>query len=277
LFSPFISFNTHILLTHLLNIKMPSFTTLTFVATLALSAFTNVSARPMGLHNSIIGAQVGPIIEVRQVNQPSSLSAALQEPTNAPSAPIPSASESAIPSEVPTPATPAVHSLPAILGELVTAVTPLFAELGSLTKQNATVDIVQPIVGDINNALNIAITEVNTLIDQPVEVVLATAKGVLDIGELVKLLQPFLTLVFTALGSVLNLLSGVTSGEVFTLLKSVGALVGELLALVLDIVGGLAGGLLGTVFSLVGPLLTGTVLPILTQLGLNDVIGAIGI
>ncbi|KAF5332329.1 hypothetical protein D9758_016111 [Tetrapyrgos nigripes] len=152
--------------------------------------------------------------------------------------------------------------LPAIIGTLETSVTPLVIELKYLTSANATAEIVGPLVYGIKDAVNVAIGDVKVLSGVAVDTVLSTATGVLSLVDIAKIIASVVCLIFSALGHVLHVVSAVEKGAVYPLLCEVGALVGELLKLILALVADLLAVLL--------PLLA-KIITVVVNLSLADV------
>ncbi|PSS37004.1 hypothetical protein EW026_g1106 [Hermanssonia centrifuga] len=160
-----------------------------------------------------------------------------------------------------------------IISDVTVAVTPLTVQLQQITADNCTADTLTPVINDINNILNGAVTEVNKLVGQPVQTILATVDGAaqITVGELAQIIAALLNLVLAALGAVLKVASGDVLSVVTPLLASVGTAVGALLTAVLSLVSQLLGGLLAAVLGLVGD-----VLGVVTQLnvaGLTSLLG----
>ncbi|KAK7468265.1 hypothetical protein VKT23_002775 [Stygiomarasmius scandens] len=160
-------------------------------------------------------------------------------------------------------------TIPNILEDLTHSLQPLAAQLNSLTVENATLAIVQPIVEDIKGVLSTAISDVKGLVGQPVGTVLKTVDSILSVTDVLGLVGTVLQIVFGAVSAVLKLVHNVTDGDaICTLLGEVLTLVGQLLQVVTGIVGGL--------LSLLLPLLT-PVLSIITQLGVTQAFSGLGL
>ena len=96
-----------------------------------------------------------------------------------------------------------------------------------INTQNCTVDAITPVVNDIKGILGDAVTQVNALVGQSADDILAGVDGVakITVTDLAKLLGDLLTLVFTALGAVLAVatkVGGDVLGAVQPLLQAVG-------------------------------------------------------
>ncbi|TFK97417.1 hypothetical protein BDV98DRAFT_574445 [Pterulicium gracile] len=163
------------------------------------------------------------------------------------------------------------ESIPEILASVIDNVTPIVEELGALTEVDATIDIITPLAVAIVDILNEAIGKVNNLVGQPIETILGTVEGTLDIASVAQLLGSLLTLVFTTLNTVLRITGAVAGGDLFIILLNVGVVLGQLVQVVLAIVASVVGGLLEALLPLVG-----SILPIVTGLGLNTLGGLLG-
>ena len=163
------------------------------------------------------------------------------------------------------------ESIPEILSSVIDNVTPIIEELGALTEADATIDIITPLAVAIVDVLNEAIGKVNNLVGQPIETILGTVEGTLDIAAVAQLLGSLLTLVFTTLSTVLKITGAVTGGDLFIILSNIGDVLGQLIQAVLAIVASVVGGLLEALLPLVG-----SILPIVTGLGLNTLGGLLG-
>ncbi|THU84984.1 hypothetical protein K435DRAFT_806280 [Dendrothele bispora CBS 962.96] len=160
-------------------------------------------------------------------------------------------------------------TIPNIIVDLTESLKPLAVQLNSLTVENCTLSIVEPIVNDIKGVLSTAISDVQGLVGQPVGTLLKTVDSVLSVTDVLGLVGTLLQIVFGAVSAVLKLVHGLADeGAICKLLGEVLTLVGQLLQLVTGIVGGLLNLLL--------PLLT-PVLSIITQLGVTQAFSGLGL
>ncbi|KAK1227068.1 hypothetical protein PQX77_009901 [Marasmius sp. AFHP31] len=157
------------------------------------------------------------------------------------------------------------------------------APLTFITQQNATVETITPILGEVKVILGGAIKEV-TAIAAPVAgqatgvvggllggllgTVFSLAGQVLSLPAIAGLLSTLLTVVFTALGAVLKLLNTGDLASLKPLLVEVAGLVADLLKVVLPLVGGLVAALLP---------LVAEVLKVVDALGVTDLFAGLGL
>ncbi|GJE93628.1 hypothetical protein PsYK624_097880 [Phanerochaete sordida] len=146
-------------------------------------------------------------------------------------------------------------------------------ELKYITASNCTLDVLRPIMGEITTTISASIVEVQGLIGQPAEVILATVDGTaqIAISDLAQLVADLLILVFGAIGVVLNIGGGALAA-VLPLLVVVGDVLGCFVALLLNVVGGVAGGLTVAVLGLIG-----SIVQIILRLNVSVLISVIGI
>ncbi|TFK50534.1 hypothetical protein OE88DRAFT_1661001 [Heliocybe sulcata] len=160
-----------------------------------------------------------------------------------------------------------------ILIDVQTKITPLTQQIQFCTVENATVEILTPIVQTLTSTLEEIVPELQALVGQPIEVILASVTGTaqLTVAEVATLVANILTLVFGALGTVSTLLKGEVSA-ILPILAPLGAAVGHLLQAVLAAVGSVVGGLLAAVTGLVQNLV-----PTLLTLNLQEVLQILGL
>jgi hypothetical protein len=161
-----------------------------------------------------------------------------------------------------------VRPLPTILAGVINEVTPLVAELGTITKENCEFDVISPIAETIIEVLHSAAEEIKGLVDCPVSTIFGNVDGAVDLKALAHLLGSLLTLIFTAVGAILNILGDAihTPGSaVYNVLCNLGMAVEELLKIVFIVVGGLAAALLAALLPLISK-----VVPVILALGLGS-------
>ncbi|EPQ51455.1 hypothetical protein GLOTRDRAFT_140907 [Gloeophyllum trabeum ATCC 11539] len=166
------------------------------------------------------------------------------------------------------PRTDAPRGVQEILIEVQTKITPLVQQIQFIKADNATVDALTPVVQGIEGILKGVVPELQTLVGQPVEVILASVTGTaqVTVGEVAQLVANILTLVFGALNSLLNVV-GTGLAALQPLLNALGAAVAALLTAVLAAVNSVVGGLLSAVLGLIGD-----IVPIILNLNLATVI-----
>ncbi|KAN0082748.1 hypothetical protein V8E55_008543 [Tylopilus felleus] len=71
----------------------------------------------------------------------------------------------------------APQSVAVVLTDLTNTVTPLANQLLYATSENATQATLTPIIGDINTAVTGAVSNLNLLVGQPIDVILASVDG----------------------------------------------------------------------------------------------------
>ncbi|PSR76222.1 hypothetical protein EW026_g5800 [Hermanssonia centrifuga] len=165
-------------------------------------------------------------------------------------------------------------SVATIIDDLTVVVTPITQEFHYITASNCTVSALTPLVGQLKGALSDAVGEVNKLVGQPAEIILATVDGAAQITviELAQLISTLVILIFTALGAVLNVASSTVVGCLTPLLCTVGEIVGALLSAIFSVTGGLLVGLSATVLGLLAE-----VIAIIVRLNVSMVISVVGI
>ncbi|KAI0696640.1 hypothetical protein BC835DRAFT_857191 [Cytidiella melzeri] len=165
-------------------------------------------------------------------------------------------------------------SVPQILAAVTTQLTPLVAELQSITASNATVAVVGPIMDSIKGVLTPAITEVQALSGSSLSTILASVDGTVQVTatELAQILSNLLHLVFNALASVSTLVSSLGLGSLGTLLSEVINLVVALLKAVLALVA----EILDDVLAALSPLLA-DLSSILSGLGVTGLLTGLGL
>jgi len=167
----------------------------------------------------------------------------------------------------------AQRGVQAILIDVQTQLQPITDKLTFCTVENATVSALTPVFNDLTTVLGSVVSEVQGLVGQPAEIILASATGTvqLTVVEVAQIVANVMTLVFTALGAVLKVVGGDVAA-LQPLLNAVGHAVFTLLNAVLTTVGSVVGGLLSAVVGLIQ-----TVVPIVLQLNLNEVISLLGL
>ncbi|GBE84488.1 hypothetical protein BKA93DRAFT_734425 [Sparassis latifolia] len=216
---------------------MFAFSTLSILATLALSAFT--SAAPFA--STGVVSSVEDLVAVPDV-----------------------------PSLVPR-ATAGVY-------EVITTVTetirPQVAELTFLTAQNATVDNISNIVVGIRTVLGTALVDVQGLMCESTDVILAPIEGtvLITVAELAEVVSELLILVFEALGFVLTIVSADILPSVTYLLASLAEVVGCLLCAVIMLVDNILVGLVGALVPLIS-----SILSIIGSLNITIIVAVLGL
>ncbi|KAI0079187.1 hypothetical protein K474DRAFT_1673581 [Panus rudis PR-1116 ss-1] len=125
------------------------------------------------------------------------------------------------------------------------------AQLGSLVKANATVDVVTELVGEIKTSISAAVVDVQALVGAEVDVILASATGTahVTVVELTAVIAAVVNLVFGACGKVLAVVDVTVKAQIVAILCALGEVVGALLCAVFALVGGLLVGLSASVYA----------------------------
>ncbi|KAF9653538.1 hypothetical protein BDM02DRAFT_3125522 [Thelephora ganbajun] len=145
-------------------------------------------------------------------------------------------------------------SLEVVLTTAIELITPITAELGCIKAENATVEVIAPIVAKLKIAIGDVICDVKALASLPLERILCTlVGGVLDAVAIAKLLACLLNLVFGACASILAVVAVSVKAQIIPILVEVGCLVGSLLCAVL----GLANGLIFDIIKCLLPQIVG--------------------
>ncbi|OBZ78248.1 hypothetical protein A0H81_01757 [Grifola frondosa] len=220
---------------------MLSFSSLSLIATLALSAFTSASP--------INSDSLAPVA-------------------------VPAVPAVAIPAVSGLGSRDAVRSVPVILADVQTKVTTYTQELTFITQANATVEVLTPIVTNIKVILTGALVEINGLVGQPAEIILASVDGTakVTVVELANIISGLLIIVFEALNAVLAVVSITAKAAVVALLGTVGEILGCLICAIIMLVGGI---LTDLVFTL-KPLLV-SISTILTNLNVVVIVSVLGL
>ncbi|KZP33788.1 hypothetical protein FIBSPDRAFT_1035782 [Athelia psychrophila] len=165
-----------------------------------------------------------------------------------------------------------VQGAQAFLTTLKTTVTPLAAELASVRSNNATSDVVQPIVDKITAAISTATEASNALKGQPQSVVLsgASANEVVPLETVTILVEDVLTLLIPTLGNLTTILG--PGGDLTPVLPPIGEDLSKLVGSLLVSVIGLITGLKPTVANILAG-----VSSLVTTLGLGGLIVALGL
>jgi len=142
-------------------------------------------------------------------------------------------------------------------------------ELKCLTKANATVEVITPILGEIVEIIGGAVVDLQALVGAELSVILCSVDGTVEVtvAVIAQLLADVLCLVIGALGFVLTVVADVTIlvdiivkvalGDCLcSLIKAVLALVDGLLVCLIPLVLGLVDTILALSLNVVGELLT---------------------
>ncbi|KAI0084664.1 hypothetical protein BDY19DRAFT_1025591 [Irpex rosettiformis] len=167
------------------------------------------------------------------------------------------------------------RSIPLILADVTVRVTPLVAELKLITSSNANTDVVGPILDNVKAVLSPAIVEINALVGQPVEVVLASVDGTGQV-TVEALAETVSDLTFGGLRVVYNVAPSLQAADLTGLLSDVANIVVSLLGAVLSLVNSLTGSLLPDLIAALVPIL-GDLVSILSSLGVIGLIQSLGI
>ncbi|ESK92537.1 hypothetical protein Moror_4413 [Moniliophthora roreri MCA 2997] len=162
-------------------------------------------------------------------------------------------------------------TVPVILTDVTVEITAVIAPLTFITQQNATVEVIVPILEDVKGILSGAIADIKVVVGGAGGLVggLLTLVGkVLSVVDLACLIAALLKVVFTALGAVLKVVAAADKDVIKPLLIEVAKLVAELLKIILPLVGGLLAALLP---------LVADVLVVVDVLGVASVFAAIGL
>ncbi|EMD36152.1 hypothetical protein CERSUDRAFT_115123 [Gelatoporia subvermispora B] len=220
---------------------MLSFSALSVVATLAFSAFT--SAAPL---------------------DPTSAVSTIENllPVPVPALPIP-----ALKRDSP-------RGIAAIVADVTVQVTPYVQQLKYVNKQNATLEVIEPVVVNIKGVFAEAVVEVQGLMGQSQDVILAPITGAvaITVTELAQIVAGLLTLVFEVLGTVLAVVDSSILDCVTYLLVSLAELVGCLVCAIIMLVDGILANVVATIVPLIG-----SIIPIIVQLNVLIVIKIFGI
>nr|GAT56899.1 predicted protein [Mycena chlorophos] len=151
-----------------------------------------------------------------------------------------------------------------ILSGLLSDISPVTDLLNSITASNATSAVLEPILTQLGDVINPAVSALGDLAGQPASTILATADGVLDAAGVASLMSPILSNTYSALDTVLAVANdaGVTFA-IQPLLNEAGALLNPLLAATAPLVN----GLLAALGPEIAPLLT-----TIDDLGLGSVL-----
>ncbi|KIJ60151.1 hypothetical protein HYDPIDRAFT_32571 [Hydnomerulius pinastri MD-312] len=170
----------------------------------------------------------------------------------------------ASPVEVAKRQTPA--SVASILTDLTNTVTPLANQLLYATPDNATSDVLTPIIGSISSSVTDAVSSLNLLVGQPTSVIMASVDGTttLDTTDISDLLSSVVNLILTAANSLLSVVDSTITSIITSLVSELGTLVFSLLGTVLSLVT----GLLVPLLTLLAPILS-----IVSSLGLTSLLG----
>ncbi|KAG9313682.1 hypothetical protein JVU11DRAFT_6028 [Chiua virens] len=157
------------------------------------------------------------------------------------------------------------QSAAVVLTSLTNTVTPLANRLLYATTANATQATLTPIIGDISTAVTGAVTSLNLLVGQPVDIILASVDGttILAASDIATLLSVVVNLVFTASSAVLLVVDITIYSVIYSLLSSLGGVVFSLISILLSLVVGLLSPLL---------ILIAPVLSIISSLGLTTLL-----
>ncbi|OCH84322.1 hypothetical protein OBBRIDRAFT_741784 [Obba rivulosa] len=220
---------------------MLSFSALSVVATLAFSAFT--SAMPLDPTSAV--STVGNLL------------------------PVP-----ALPVGVPALKRDTPRSVAAIVADVTVQVTPYVEQLKYINKQNATLEVIEPVVTNIKGVFASAVVEVQGLMGLSADVILAPVTGTVavTVAELAQIIAGLLTLVFEVVGVVLGVVDSSILSCVTYLLVSLAELVGCLVCAIVMLVDGILANLVATIVPLIG-----AIIPIILQLNVLIVIKIFGI
>ncbi|KZT18732.1 hypothetical protein NEOLEDRAFT_1152413 [Neolentinus lepideus HHB14362 ss-1] len=169
--------------------------------------------------------------------------------------------------------TDAPRGVQEILIDVQTKITPLTQQIQFCNAQNATVNVLTPIIQTLSSTLEDVVPELQALVGQPIDVILASTTGTaqVTVGEVAHLVANILTLVFGALGTVTTLVKGELSA-LTPVVAPLGNAVGHLLQAVFAAVGSVVGGLLSAVQGLVQNLV-----PIILNLSLGQVLSVLNL
>ncbi|EIM79660.1 uncharacterized protein STEHIDRAFT_173009 [Stereum hirsutum FP-91666 SS1] len=215
---------------------MPSFASIATFATLALGAL--VSAAPAAPTPNV-GVPTAPV----------------STPSVPPVAPAPPAPTPSVPPMSSFEQRDDVKSFAAIFVELQVSLVPVVAELNYIVTDNCTSDALTPIITDVTNVISAAVTDLNALVGQSAAVILVNVDGTaqLALADVAKLVADVLNLVFSAVGHVLGL-ANVDISVVVSVCAPLGEIIASLLNVVVSLVGALLGDVLGALLPLIGGL-----------------------
>ncbi|KAH9925972.1 uncharacterized protein B0H18DRAFT_1007191 [Fomitopsis serialis] len=196
-------------------------------------------------------------------------------------------SVSAIPSAPAVPSVASVPSVPSadglvprdqknvvtIINETTAQVTQYTLEFQYLTAENATVEVIEPLVQNIKGVIGGALSEVSQLVGQSQDIILGVEGGaLLTVTEVASAVVGLLSLVLEGVSAVLAVVSSDASECVTVLLGSLVEVLGCLICAIFTLVSGLLGGLIPAVVGLLGDL-TG----VLSTLKVTVLVSVLGI
>jgi len=165
-----------------------------------------------------------------------------------------------------------VKSLVTIIVGVVVEINPLVDKLNYVKSDNCTESIIIPLVSEIIEILKVAVSDVECLVGESLEVVLGTVDGVLDCTGLAKLLGELLCLIFSAVGVVLKVVGVVARVNILAVLCDLATVVSSLIAIVLKVTTGIVGNLIGDLHDVIGD-----ICPIILELRVTVLIDIIGL
>jgi len=164
-------------------------------------------------------------------------------------------------------------SLEVVLNAAIEVITPITNELGCIKAEDATIEVIVPIVAKLKVAIEGIIVDVKALASLPLDRILCTlVEGVLDAAAIAKLLACIFNLVFGACASIIAIVSVSVKVQLCPLLAEIGCLVGSLLCAVL----GLVSGLVVEIIACLLPQITGC-LSIIKLLDIKIIISVLGL
>lgn len=160
-----------------------------------------------------------------------------------------------------------------IINETQYKVTEYTVEFHYITAQNATIEVLAPLVENIKGVLGDALVEINGLVGQSQTVILGVEGGaLLAVGDVAAAIVGLLTLVLDAVSAVLAVVSSDATECVTYLLSGLVEVLGCLVCAIVMLVNGLLGNVVSTVVSLLGG-----VVGILSTLKVTVLISILGI
>ncbi|KAJ7579293.1 hypothetical protein C8J56DRAFT_1030606 [Mycena floridula] len=165
-------------------------------------------------------------------------------------------------------------SLTQILTTVNSKIVPLAAKITALNVDEITVEVVTPLIIEVQSTLQVALNQVNALVSSPVPTVTALVSGVLSITGLANLIATLLCTVFTLLRFLLNVVQIAKLDVITPLIQSVAKLVADLVVAVLGVP--VLYSILAPVLAIVVPLLA-DVIGVIQTLGLTDLLSVLGL
>jgi len=129
------------------------------------------------------------------------------------------------------------QDIQSIITEVTTVLTPLLEELSSITSDNCTAAVLEPIIEEISVALNEAISQVTAVAGETLTSILTTVDGVvLTVSEVAEQVSELLTLIFTAFDELMRIVLTEHTAEVVELIDKSVVIIAHLVLVIADVV-----------------------------------------